>query len=32
LGWASQFGDGLTRAVPNWLIDNGVYTKLSYRF
>ena len=32
LGWASQFGDGLTRAVPNWLIDNGVYTKVSYRF
>jgi hemolysin activation/secretion protein len=32
LGWASQFGDGLSRAVPNWLIDNGVYTKLSYRF
>jgi hemolysin activation/secretion protein len=32
LGWASQFGDGLTRTVPNWLIDNGVYTKLSYRF
>jgi hemolysin activation/secretion protein len=32
LGWASQFGDGLARAVPNWLIDNGVYTKLSYRF
>ncbi len=32
LGWASQFGDGLSRAVPNWLIDNGLYTKLSYRF
>jgi hemolysin activation/secretion protein len=32
LGWASQFGDGLTRAVPNWLIDNGLYTKVSYRF
>jgi hemolysin activation/secretion protein len=32
LGWASQFGDGLVRAVPNWLIDNGLYTKLTYRF
>jgi hypothetical protein len=32
LGWASQFGDGLSRAVPNWLIDNGLVTKLSYRF
>ena len=32
LGWASQFGEGLTRGAPNWLIDNGLYTKLSYRF
>jgi hemolysin activation/secretion protein len=32
LGWASQFGDGLARAVPNWLVDNGLYTKVSYRF
>jgi hemolysin activation/secretion protein len=32
LGWASQFGDGLVSAVPNWLIDNGLTTKVSYRF
>jgi hemolysin activation/secretion protein len=32
LGWASQFGDGLVRAVPNWLLDNGFTTKVSYRF
>lgn len=32
LGWASQFGDGLVRAVPNWLLDNGLTTKVSYRF
>ena len=32
LGWASQFGDGLVRAVPNWLLDNGFTSKVSYRF
>jgi hemolysin activation/secretion protein len=32
LGWVSQFGDGLVRTVPNWLLDNGVYTKVSCRF
>jgi hemolysin activation/secretion protein len=32
LGWSSQFGDGLVSAVPNWLIDNGLTTKVSYRF
>ncbi|MFM7642348.1 MAG: ShlB/FhaC/HecB family hemolysin secretion/activation protein [Cyanobium sp.] len=32
LGWASQFGDGLVRAVPNWLLDNGLTSKVSYRF
>jgi hemolysin activation/secretion protein len=32
VGWASQFGDGLVRAVPNWLLDNGLTTKLSVRF
>jgi hemolysin activation/secretion protein len=32
LGWATQFGDGLQATETNWLIDNGVYSKLSYRF
>jgi hemolysin activation/secretion protein len=32
LGWASQFGDALSSTAPNWLIDNGFYSKLSYRF
>ena len=33
LGWVSQFGDGLPAAtVPNWLIDLGLYSKVSFRF
>jgi hypothetical protein len=33
LGWVSQFGDGLSAAtVPNWLIDQGFYSKVSFRF
>jgi hemolysin activation/secretion protein len=33
LGWVSQFGDGLPAATgPNWLIDMGLYSKVSYRF
>jgi hypothetical protein len=29
----SQFGDGLPAATgPNWLIDMGLYSKVSYRF
>jgi hemolysin activation/secretion protein len=32
LGWATQFGDDLPTGQPNLLIDNGLYTKLSYRF
>lgn len=32
LGWTSQFGDRLVSAVPNWLLDNGVTTRVSYRF
>ncbi|MEB3266092.1 MAG: ShlB/FhaC/HecB family hemolysin secretion/activation protein [Cyanobacteriota bacterium] len=31
LGWASQFGRTPAGAVPNWLIDNGLYTRVSYR-
>jgi hemolysin activation/secretion protein len=32
LGWASQFGDNLVVADTNLLVDNGLYTKMSYRF
>jgi len=32
LGWASQFGDDLGGAVPNLLIDNGLYSRVSLRF
>lgn len=32
LGWATQFGDDLPTGDTNLLIDNGLYTKLSYRF
>ncbi|MFM7229263.1 MAG: ShlB/FhaC/HecB family hemolysin secretion/activation protein [Cyanobacteriota bacterium] len=32
LGWASQFGDGLPADIPNLLLDNGFYSKVSYRF
>ncbi|MEB3156156.1 MAG: ShlB/FhaC/HecB family hemolysin secretion/activation protein [Cyanobacteriota bacterium] len=32
LGWTSQFGDPVVSAVPNWLLDNGVTTRVSYRF
>jgi hemolysin activation/secretion protein len=32
LGWTSQFGDRMVSAVPNWLLDNGVTTRVSYRF
>ena len=32
LGWASQFGEGLPSGIPNLLLDNGLYTKISYRF
>jgi len=32
VGWATQFGDDLPTGDTNLLIDNGLYTKLSYRF
>jgi hemolysin activation/secretion protein len=32
LGWASQFGEGLPSGISNLLLDNGLYTKISYRF
>lgn len=32
LGWTSQFGGRTTGASPSWLIDSGLYTRVSYSF
>lgn len=32
VGWASQFGKDPGGNTPNWLIDNGLYTKVGYSF
>jgi len=32
LGWVSQFGSSTANLLEGWLLNNGLYSRINYRF